>query len=69
MAASVAVEEVQGTFVGFLRRHNGYYAGDFGAAPASLDGRWDAGSRTGTSRTPASRWASDGDDAGVSPSR
>jgi hypothetical protein len=29
MAASLAIEEEQGTSRGFLHPHNGYYAGDF----------------------------------------
>jgi hypothetical protein len=30
MAASIPVEEEQGTYVGFAHPHNGYYAGEFG---------------------------------------
>lgn len=29
MATSLVIEEEQGTYVGFVHQHNGYYAGDF----------------------------------------
>lgn len=29
MATSLIIEEEHGTYVGFVHRHNGYYAGDF----------------------------------------
>lgn len=38
MAASLALEEEQGTYAGFQRRHNGYYAGDFSAGGNATDG-------------------------------
>ena len=39
MAASMTVEEESGTLAGHVHSHNGYYAGDFGYATSSVDGR------------------------------
>jgi hypothetical protein len=33
MAAMFTIEEDSGTYAGSLRRHNGYYAGDFSRNP------------------------------------
>lgn len=38
MAASITVEQEQGTYVGSLHPHNGYYAGDFSWPQDQRDG-------------------------------
>ena len=35
MATSLIIEEEHGTYVGFVHRHNGYYAGDFSQLSAT----------------------------------
>ena len=36
MAASIVIEEERGTHTRTPHPHNGYYAGDFGAAPPQM---------------------------------
>jgi hypothetical protein len=38
MAAMFTIEEDSGTYAGSLRRHNGYYAGDFTRNPMPTAG-------------------------------
>jgi len=37
MTQMFTIEEDSGTFTGSLRRHNGYYAGDFARVPMCTD--------------------------------
>jgi hypothetical protein len=39
MSGMVTIEEDSGTYTGTLRRHNGYYAGDFSGTPMCTDGQ------------------------------
>jgi hypothetical protein len=54
MAASLIIEQEQGTYVGSRHAHNGYYAGDFSQTrPASEQPRPIAAGRSGTVDRPA----------------
>ena len=42
MAASRFIEQETGTYTGFRRQHNGYYAGDFTDVPPTTQSQLDA---------------------------